>query len=88
MSTLAEIESAAAELPAVEKRQLMSFLARQLNEPAVAASPVFELGEVKAAPRRKGHSILDIPVVSVGKILKPLGPDDDLLGEMLGETRF
>lgn len=31
----------------------------------------------------KGHSILDIPPVSMGKMLRPLSPDDDLLDEML-----
>ncbi len=36
---------------------------------------------------RKNMSLLDMPSFSVGKILKPLGPDDDLLGEML-EGRF
>ena len=29
------------------------------------------------------HSILDIPVVSVGAVLRPLTSDDDLWGEML-----
>jgi hypothetical protein len=29
------------------------------------------------------HSILDIPTVSLGSVLRPLTPDDDLLGEML-----
>jgi hypothetical protein len=29
------------------------------------------------------HSILDIPVVSLGTVLRLLSPDDDLLGEML-----
>jgi hypothetical protein len=29
------------------------------------------------------HSILDIPTVSLGGILRPLDADDDLLGEML-----
>jgi hypothetical protein len=29
------------------------------------------------------HSILEIPVVSLGSVLRPLTPDDDLLGEML-----
>jgi hypothetical protein len=33
------------------------------------------------APNRM--SLMDMPTFSVGKILKPLGPDDDLLGEML-----
>jgi hypothetical protein len=31
----------------------------------------------------KPHSILDIPPVSVGKVLRPFTADDDLLGEML-----
>jgi len=31
------------------------------------------------------HSILDIPTFSLGGILKPFSPDDDLLGEMLDE---
>ena len=31
----------------------------------------------------QGHSILDVPTFSVGAILKPLSPDDDILGEML-----
>lgn len=30
-----------------------------------------------------GHSVLDIPTVSVGAVLQPLSADDDLLGEML-----
>jgi hypothetical protein len=29
------------------------------------------------------HSLLDIPPVSLGSILRPIRPDDDLLGEML-----
>ena len=29
------------------------------------------------------HSILDIPTASVGSILHPFAPDDDLLEEML-----
>lgn len=30
-------------------------------------------------------SVLDIPPVSVGEVLRPLSSDDDLLGEMLEE---
>jgi hypothetical protein len=33
--------------------------------------------------KQGSHSLLDIPPVSVGAILKPLTSDDDLLGEML-----
>ena len=29
------------------------------------------------------HSVLDIPTVSVGAVLRPLTSDDDILGEML-----
>ena len=39
-----------------------------------------------ARPKRS-HSVADIPSVSLGAVLRPLGPDDDLLGEML-EGRF
>jgi hypothetical protein len=33
------------------------------------------------------HSILDIPPVNVGAVLRPLTSDDDILGEML-DGRF
>lgn len=36
-----------------------------------------------AVDATQGHSILDVPTFSVGEILKPLSPDDDILGEML-----
>ncbi len=38
-------------------------------------------GPLAEGPRR--HSILDIPAISLGPILRPLAGDDDLLGEML-----
>ncbi len=31
-----------------------------------------------------GHGILDIAPVSLGAVVRPLTPDDDLPGEMLG----
>ena len=34
-------------------------------------------------PATPGHGILDIRPVSLGKVLQPPSPDDDLLGEML-----
>jgi hypothetical protein len=34
-------------------------------------------------PKTGGHSVLDIPPVSIGAMLRPLTSDDDLLGEML-----
>ncbi len=32
---------------------------------------------------QRPHSLLDIPPVSLGSVLRPIRPDDDLLGEML-----
>jgi hypothetical protein len=29
------------------------------------------------------HSVLDIAPVSLGRVIRPFSPDDDLLGEML-----
>lgn len=34
-------------------------------------------------PRAPAHSVLDVPVVSLGPVLRTLTSDDDLLGEML-----
>src|SRR5262245_29934452 len=47
-------------------------------------------GEVDALnPRHRasswGHSVQEIAPVSLGTLLRPFGPDDDLLGEMLEE---
>ncbi len=35
------------------------------------------------APAATPHSLLDVPPVSLGPILRPLASEDDLLGEML-----
>jgi hypothetical protein len=42
-------------------------------------------GDAPVTPPALGqpHSILDIPPVSLGAVLRPLSSDDDLLGEML-----
>jgi hypothetical protein len=43
-------------------------------------------GTVPAVPALQGapkHSVLDIPVVSLGPVLRTPTADDDLLGEML-----
>jgi hypothetical protein len=37
-------------------------------------------------PRLSRMSILDFPRLDLGPVLPPLGPDDDLLGEMLDEA--
>jgi hypothetical protein len=42
-----------------------------------------------ALSRGKGsHSVLDIPTFSVGKVLRPLTRDDDLLEEMLEDRKI
>jgi len=66
MSTLAEIEAAIPNLTAQELAQLTSFV---------------QAARLKAM-EPSGHSVLDIPTVSVGAIL-PDGASDDILGEML-----
>lgn len=71
MSTLAEIEAAVPKLNAEELVELEKFVQ---NERRKAAQPA-------------GHSVLDIPSVHVGRILKPLSADDDFLGEMLEGRR-
>jgi hypothetical protein len=38
---------------------------------------------VSIVAKQGKHSVLDIPPVSVGAVLRPLTSDDDLLGEML-----
>ncbi len=38
---------------------------------------------IRRMPGEQRHSVLDIPGVSLGIVLRPLTSDDDLLGEML-----
>jgi len=38
---------------------------------------------LRLAENKKTHSVLNIPPVSVGAVLRPLTSGDDLLGEML-----
>ncbi len=67
--TLAEVEAAAAALPVEQQKKLLRSLESRIRQ-------------VVAKPPTK-HSVLDIPTVSIGEILKPLAHDDDLLDEML-----
>jgi len=67
MSTLTEIEAAIPKLNADELAELERLIVARRQE---------------VLPLTR-HSILDIPVASVGVILRPFSPDDDLLGEML-----
>jgi hypothetical protein len=67
MSTLAEIEAAVPKLNAQELAELERFVHVELRKVTTL----------------KVHSVLDIPAVSVGRIIQPFSPEDDLLGEML-----
>lgn len=69
MTTLVEIEAAAATLPVEQQRMLFDWLA-----PRVCQLPV----ESKKQP-----SLLDIAPVSLGQPLTVVPDDDDLLGDML-----
>jgi hypothetical protein len=77
MHDLRELETAADALPAREKRELLQFLLTRLHEE----------GRDTAHSSVPSHSVLEIEPVSVGVILQPLSPDDDLLGEMLEGRR-
>jgi hypothetical protein len=69
MSTLTEIERAADSLPLEQQENLFEWLAEQLRRR--------RLGSASA------HSVLEIPPVSLGHVMRPLNRDDDLLGEMV-----
>jgi hypothetical protein len=79
MTTLNEIKAAADQLP----REELFILYTWMKERLATAAP-----DATTLSRGQGsHSVLDIPVVSLGRIIRPLTPDDDILGEML-EGRF
>jgi hypothetical protein len=73
MRDLTELETAADALPTQEKRELVQFLLSRLHEEGIET----------ADTQLPSHSVLDIEPLSLGETLRPLGPDDDLLGEML-----
>jgi hypothetical protein len=70
---LADLETAADALPALEKRELVQFLLSRLREEGV------ESGDLQLP----SHSLLEIEPVSVGALLRPWRDGNDLLGEML-----
>ena len=69
--TLEQLRNAILQLPDPQRRELLEEIERFPSTNA----------ERPAAP--KPHSILDIPPVHVGAVLRPLISDDDRLGEML-----
>ncbi|MGO9471121.1 MAG: hypothetical protein ACLQIB_28640 [Isosphaeraceae bacterium] len=66
-----QLRDAILQLPDAQRRELLDEIER-VPSPDVARA---------AAP--KSHSILDIPPVRVGAVLRPQTSEDDLLGEML-----
>ncbi len=71
MSTLAEIETA---VPSLGLRELEHL------EHVVRATRL-------KRERQLRPSALDLPPLSLGVVLQPLSPDDDLLEEMMDEAR-
>ena len=69
MSTLAEIEAAAAKLPHDQQRNLREWLAAHIGNPD--STTVSQ------------HSVMEIAPVSLGGIIDSGAADDDVLGEML-----
>jgi hypothetical protein len=69
--TLEQLRNPILQLPEEQRRELLVEVQRR---------PSTELAQPDA-PRP--HSIMDIPPVSVGAVLRPLSSDDDLLDEML-----
>ncbi len=47
-----------------------------------------KLDEIAPDQGRRRKSLRDRPTFNVGKILRPLTSDDDILGEMLDEKRY
>ncbi len=82
MNTLSEIEAAVESLPMRQQEALFTSLAARLSR-AVSS----ELRENSCLSTQPGHGVLDIPPVHLGGVLRPLSPDDDLLGEMLEDRR-
>jgi hypothetical protein len=73
MSTLTEIERAAEALSQDQQERLYEWLAERMRgRRRSSASPC---------------SVMDISPVSLGRIIRPLSPDDDLMGEMLEKDR-
>lgn len=81
MLSLPEVKAAAEALPPEQQRTLLSHLAARLGGLTQSSSENTSNG-------KSGHSVLDIPSVSVGRILRPFSADDDLLEEMLEDRHI
>ena len=76
MNTLSEIATAAESLPIDQKRRLVQLLVTRLTEQDAAKT-------AQSLVLARRQSVLDVPPVHLGAVLRPLTRDDDLLGEML-----
>ena len=73
MSSLAEIERAVEALPPDQLEHLFVWLSGRLR--------------YRQHNNRSTHGVLDIAPVSLGRMVRPLDRDDDLLGEMLEDRQ-
>jgi hypothetical protein len=73
MSTLTEIELAADALPLDQQESLWEWLSERIHRRRSNGASL--------------HSVMDIAPVSLGGMVLPLSPDDDLLGEMLEDRQ-
>lgn len=78
MSTLREIEAAVESLPVAQQEALFHFLAARLGQLESRESQTSRAGS-----GTRPHSVLDIPTVHVGRVLRPKSSDEDVLAEML-----
>lgn len=69
--TLEQLRDAILLMPDAQRRKLLDEIERVPSTDVIRA----------AAPRP--HSIMEIPPVRLGAVLRPLTSDDELLGEML-----
>jgi len=73
MSTLTEIQRAADALSLDQQESLLGWLSERM--------------QARRPNSVTPHSVLDIAPVSLGRVLRPLSTDDDLLGEMLEDRQ-
>jgi hypothetical protein len=78
MTTVAEIENAMKVLPFADKLRLLNVLGETVAKEQKVENAALH-------HKTQSHSVLDIPVVSVGRVLRPDFQRGDLLEEMLGE---
>jgi len=78
MNTLSEIETDVESLPLPQQQALFTFLAARLDH-AIDNGQQRRLRD----SHQTRHSVLDVSPAHLGRMLRPLSADDDLLGEML-----